>query len=274
MKLHKLAAALAFGLCVVSALGFAKSAEGPTIRPFKAQVPQTALEDLRRRIAATRWPDKETDPVAGGPAGSAAGARPVLGPQLRLAQSGSEAERASAIHDQHRRGGHPLHPRPFPSSECASAHRHAWMARLGHRAAQDHRPAHGSNRARRPRRGRFRRRHPVLTGLRLFRKTDRHRLGARPYRASLGGADEAPRVHALCRPGRRLGLPHFQLDGAAGAQGIGRHSRQPARGSTARSGRGHPRRWARAGRDCPRRSARCSTRSLLTPRWGTRPTSR
>ncbi|PYS43911.1 MAG: multidrug MFS transporter, partial [Acidobacteria bacterium] len=28
--------------------------------PFKVQVPQAALNDLRRRIAATRWPDKET----------------------------------------------------------------------------------------------------------------------------------------------------------------------------------------------------------------------
>jgi pimeloyl-ACP methyl ester carboxylesterase len=30
------------------------------IRPFKVHVPQAALDDLRRRIAATRWPDKET----------------------------------------------------------------------------------------------------------------------------------------------------------------------------------------------------------------------
>ncbi len=31
-----------------------------TIRPFRINVPQSALDDLRRRIAATRWPDKET----------------------------------------------------------------------------------------------------------------------------------------------------------------------------------------------------------------------
>src|SRR5881628_497392 len=30
------------------------------IRPFRVNVPQAALDDLRRRIAATRWPDKET----------------------------------------------------------------------------------------------------------------------------------------------------------------------------------------------------------------------
>jgi hypothetical protein len=32
----------------------------PSIRPFKVHVPQAALDDLRRRIADTRWPDKET----------------------------------------------------------------------------------------------------------------------------------------------------------------------------------------------------------------------
>src|SRR5256886_6976308 len=36
------------------------AAEDPSIRPFKVQVPQAALDDLRRRIAGTRWPDKET----------------------------------------------------------------------------------------------------------------------------------------------------------------------------------------------------------------------
>ncbi|MCY1337323.1 hypothetical protein D9M69_231480 [compost metagenome] len=30
------------------------------IRPFRAQVPETALLDLRRRLGTTRWPDRET----------------------------------------------------------------------------------------------------------------------------------------------------------------------------------------------------------------------
>jgi pimeloyl-ACP methyl ester carboxylesterase len=63
------AAALALGLCVFSsaygqtvaqASAPRAAAEDPLIRPFKVQVPQAALDDLRRRIAATRWPDKET----------------------------------------------------------------------------------------------------------------------------------------------------------------------------------------------------------------------
>ncbi len=36
------------------------ASEDDSIRPFRINVPQEALDDLRRRIAATRWPDKET----------------------------------------------------------------------------------------------------------------------------------------------------------------------------------------------------------------------
>jgi hypothetical protein len=31
-----------------------------TIRPFEVHVPDEDLADLRRRIAATRWPERET----------------------------------------------------------------------------------------------------------------------------------------------------------------------------------------------------------------------
>ncbi|WP_371028399.1 epoxide hydrolase N-terminal domain-containing protein [Paraburkholderia sp. RCC_158] len=36
------------------------AAEDDSIRPFHIHVPDETLVDLRRRIAATRWPDKET----------------------------------------------------------------------------------------------------------------------------------------------------------------------------------------------------------------------
>ena len=72
------AAALTFGLPVFSSLSYGQTVAGtesilvaqadmprtaaddPSVRPFKVQIPQAALDDLRRRIAATRWPDKET----------------------------------------------------------------------------------------------------------------------------------------------------------------------------------------------------------------------
>ena len=51
------------------------------IRPFRVNVPREQLADLRRRIAATRWPDKETvdDQSQGVPARQTAGAGALLG---------------------------------------------------------------------------------------------------------------------------------------------------------------------------------------------------
>lgn len=37
-----------------------RSADDRSIRPFTVEVPQTSLDELRHRLAATRWPDKET----------------------------------------------------------------------------------------------------------------------------------------------------------------------------------------------------------------------
>jgi pimeloyl-ACP methyl ester carboxylesterase len=38
----------------------AATPEGNAIRPFRVNIPEAALVELRRRIAATRWPEKET----------------------------------------------------------------------------------------------------------------------------------------------------------------------------------------------------------------------
>jgi hypothetical protein len=34
--------------------------EDATVRPFRIEVPQEEIDELRRRVSATRWPDKET----------------------------------------------------------------------------------------------------------------------------------------------------------------------------------------------------------------------
>jgi pimeloyl-ACP methyl ester carboxylesterase len=55
------ASAMALGIAVLAGQGAISSAAGDTaIRPFQVHVPESALVDLRRRIAETRWPDKET----------------------------------------------------------------------------------------------------------------------------------------------------------------------------------------------------------------------
>src|SRR6266478_214838 len=45
---------------VAAAPATGQAAEDRSIRPFTVHVSRAALDDLRRRIAATRWPDKET----------------------------------------------------------------------------------------------------------------------------------------------------------------------------------------------------------------------
>jgi hypothetical protein len=60
-----LPASIRYGLlCVASAAAIAlpgpAAADDSSIRPFRVHVPDSDLADLRRRIAATRWPDKET----------------------------------------------------------------------------------------------------------------------------------------------------------------------------------------------------------------------
>ena len=249
MKLHKLAAVLAFGLCILSALANANAAEDRSIRPFKAQVPQAALEDLRRRIAETRWPDRETvdDQSQGIQLAK-------LKPLVEYWGTGYDWRKAEAklnalpqfmttidgvdIHFIHVRSNHP-NAMPLIMT-------HGWPG-LGVRTAQDRRPAHRSDRAWRKRGGRVRSRPAFDAGLRLLRQADGHRLGPRPHRASLGGADEAPRLHTLRRPGRRLGLPRLQRDGAPGAGRSARHPHQPAGGRAARDCRGARRRRASAG---------------------------
>ncbi|PWT87055.1 MAG: multidrug MFS transporter [Proteobacteria bacterium] len=55
----------ATGLAVAGAAGLLSlhrsvAAESNAVRPFRVSVPDEQLVDLRRRIAATRWPDRET----------------------------------------------------------------------------------------------------------------------------------------------------------------------------------------------------------------------
>ena len=37
-----------------------KPAGATAVRPFRVEIPQAEVDELRRRIAATRWPEKET----------------------------------------------------------------------------------------------------------------------------------------------------------------------------------------------------------------------
>jgi hypothetical protein len=51
---------LAMSQPTVTPRGKEQAADKKAIRPFRVSTPEDALTDLRRRIEATRWPDKET----------------------------------------------------------------------------------------------------------------------------------------------------------------------------------------------------------------------
>ncbi|WP_342731189.1 epoxide hydrolase family protein [Bradyrhizobium sp. B117] len=51
---------VAAGTAALFPLRPAPAATSEAIRPFRINIPDKALTDLRRRLAATRWPDKET----------------------------------------------------------------------------------------------------------------------------------------------------------------------------------------------------------------------
>ena len=103
--------------------GTLRAAAGDSIRPFTIHVPQAALDGLRQRIAATRWPENRRGSVAGRPARDHAGTRTLLGDRLRLAQVPGEAQRGPAVHHRDRWAGHPFHSRPFEARKCLAARR-------------------------------------------------------------------------------------------------------------------------------------------------------
>ena len=130
------------------------AADAPTdVRPFRVAVPDAELDDLRSRLARTRWPDPETVPdwSQGVRLENAQGAGRVLGARVRLAPLRVRAERLPAVPDHDRRARHPLPPRPVPEPRRDAPAPHPRLAELGRRLPGADRPAHRPGRARRRR---------------------------------------------------------------------------------------------------------------------------
>ena len=195
----------------------AAPAADTSIRPFTINIPDAVLADLKTRLRNARFPE----PLQGD--GWALGTdirylKELVAywrDTLRLARSGTAAERLRAVHDHHRRPDRPLHPSQVEGAERLPAADHARLARLVRGVHEDHRAAHRSGRARRPGRGRLRRRHPVDSRVHVLVAAARARLRPGTHRRDRGQADGAPRLCTLRRPGRRLGFDHQHPGGAA-----------------------------------------------------------
>ena len=160
------------------------------IRPFRVEVSQADLDDLRRRIQATRWPDKETV------ADQSQGVQPATIQALaRYWATDYDLRRFEArlnavpqfvteidgldIHFIHVRSTH---------DEPPAGHHHPRLARLGHRDAQRHRPAHRPDRTWRQGRRRVRCGDPVDARLRISRASRRPLAGTRSTSRTRGSS--------------------------------------------------------------------------------------
>ena len=189
------------------------------IRPFQIDVPQEELDDLRRRIAAMRWPERETV------ADESQGVR--LATMQELArywatdydwrQVEARLHAAAAVHHRDRRRGHPLHPRPLEArrTRCRSSSRTGGpgsiIEQLKIIGPLTDPTAHGARRG-----GRLRRRHPVAaraTGSRASRPRPAGIRSASRARGSM--LMERLGYDALRGAGRRLGERGHGADGAA-----------------------------------------------------------
>ena len=90
---RRLLGTAAMGIAVAGAASLfpsrlAAAPAGGAIRPFRVDVPSEQLVDLRRRIAATRWPDRETvdDRSQGVESRTIPGSGALLGNGVRLAK--------------------------------------------------------------------------------------------------------------------------------------------------------------------------------------------
>jgi hypothetical protein len=133
----------ATALGVVSAMPAPAADNDTAIRPFRVKVPEADLAELRRRIVATKWPEQEPVPDA-----SQGVQRATMQKLARYWATDYDWRKVEArlnslpqFTTQDRRAGHPFHPRPFQASQCDAARRHARVARLDRRAAEDRRSA-------------------------------------------------------------------------------------------------------------------------------------
>ena len=157
------------------------AAEGTASRPFKFRASDEALADLKRRIKATRWPSRELV------ADDSQGVR--LATMQKLADYWANQydwrkveERLSALPQFVTTIDgvdiHFIHVK-IEGSERAAGDRHTRLARIDHRADQDHRAVDQPDRSWWERGRRLRRRHSLDPGVRLLRQAHRTRMGSR-----------------------------------------------------------------------------------------------
>ena len=235
-----------------------KMADKTAIRPFHFEASKDDLTDLRRRITAAKWPDREqvSDSSQGVQLATMQKLAQLLGDRARLAQVRGEDQRGAELPHRDRWARHPLPSRSLQARQRAADDRHPRLAWLDHRADEDHRAADQPHRAWRDGGRCLSSRDPVSAGLRLLGQADEAGVESGQHRQGVGDAHAASRLHEVRRAGWRLGQRRLRGHGPATAAGTARHSHQHGGDGTARRLEGPVARWPAARRPLARRKAR------------------
>src|SRR4029450_5207530 len=208
------------------------------IRPFRVEIHEEQIDDLRRRIATTRWPSKELVPDAS------------QGVQLAMLQAlarywaedydfGRLESRLNALQQFTTEIDgldiHFIHVKSEHEDALPLIITHGWpgsvIEMLEVIGPLTDPTAHGGDAA-----DAFDVVIPSLPGCGFSaeptegrwggRRPPGGRPGPRPHRGGLGRADASPRLHPVRRPGRRSGCRRHGRDGPSGASGPARCSLQ------------------------------------------------
>jgi len=220
------------------------------------RISETELTELRRRINATKWPERETvtDATQGVQLATIQALARYWGTEYDWRKC--EAKLNALPQFITEIDGLDIHSFTFVRNmkmRCRSSSR--TDGPVGCRAVEDL-----SIRSPIPRRmvrahRRFRLVIPSIPRLRVFRQADHHRLGPGPHCACLGRADEAPWIHEFVAQGGDWGAVITEQMGVKAAPELLGHSHQYAwRGSADMTGRHSP------VRQCPTVSHRRETR--------------
>ena len=192
------------------------------IRPFQAEVPEAELIELRRRINATRWPERETVTDAS------------QGVQLATTQA---LARYWATEYDWRKCEARMNALPHFITEIDGLDIHFIHVRSKHENALPLIVTHGwpgsvieqlkiidpltnPDGAWRERVRCFPPGDSVNTGLRVLGQADQDRLGPSPHRPCLDRADEAPRLRAYVAQGGDWGAVIVDLMGVQAPKGL------------------------------------------------------
>jgi len=177
------------------------------VTPFRVVTSSAAISDARRRLQATRWPERET--ADGWRQGAPLAVIQALVAYWGTAYDWRRLERQLNAHPQFRTeidglGIHFLHVRSPHEKARPIILTHGWPGSVVEFLNVIDPLTNPTKHGGRPQDA-FHVVSSLASRLWLFRQTGRERLGLAANRASMVGADAAPGLHRLPRAGRRLG---------------------------------------------------------------------